>query len=182
MSETSAPSKWETDQVFHCRTCASLRPEEGRLFCLWLGSFLERSALDGFCEGYKPKEPDAKQQGGKDKPVDNDEVSQAPRPKTDSASALKRPEKVMILTALELKKFKGSIVWEKVRCGKSNCRCGRGYLHGPFGYLHFYQAGRVRRRYLGKDLAVLVSKPREELEDRLRQIDGILGQGRPTVL
>lgn len=147
------------------------------MFCSWLGSFLGRNALDGFCEGYLCKELSVQQKRGKDKSIDNGEVSRAPRPKTDSTSALKRPEKAMILKALELKNFKGArIYWERVRCCKSNCRCSRGSLHGPYAYLRFLEAGRWRKRYLGKDLAVLVSKTREELEARLSQIDEILGQ------
>jgi hypothetical protein len=41
---------------------------------------------------------------------------------------------------------------ERVRCGKVNCRCSGGELHGPYWYAYWTEGGRTRSRYLGKEL------------------------------
>jgi hypothetical protein len=41
---------------------------------------------------------------------------------------------------------------ERVRCGKVNCRCSGGELHGPYWYAYWTEGGRIRSRYLGKEL------------------------------
>ncbi|HKZ94830.1 MAG TPA: DUF6788 family protein [Candidatus Bathyarchaeia archaeon] len=91
----------------------------------------------------------------------------------------KQHEKTVILEALELKqRLKGSVVWERVNCGKHCChKCQNGTLHGPYTYLHYYSAGKVKRKYLPKALGELMFHSREELEVMLRDVDAeILGQ------
>jgi hypothetical protein len=93
----------------------------------------------------------------------------------------KQHEKSLILEALELKqKLKGSVVTEFVKCGKKCARCSMGPGH-PASYLHYYDSAcsyKVRRKYLTKNLAQLMSYSREELEEMLHDIgDKILGQG-----
>lgn len=41
---------------------------------------------------------------------------------------------------------------EKVRCGKKNCRCSRGELHGPYWYAYWTEGGKTRSQYVGKAL------------------------------
>lgn len=41
---------------------------------------------------------------------------------------------------------------EKVRCGKPNCRCAGGKLHGPYWYLYRRKGGRLASKYVGKRL------------------------------
>jgi hypothetical protein len=41
---------------------------------------------------------------------------------------------------------------ELVRCGKVNCRCSGGELHGPYWYAYWTEGRRTRSRYLGKEL------------------------------
>jgi hypothetical protein len=91
----------------------------------------------------------------------------------------KQKEKELIVTALELKqKFKGSVIWERVRCGKHGCRkCAAGTLHGPYSYLHFYSNGKVKRKYLPRVLGDLVGHSVEELKEMLKEVEEILGQG-----
>ena len=36
-----------------------------------------------------------------------------------------------------------------IKCGKSNCRCARGHLHGPYEYAYKSVLGEVTTRYLG---------------------------------
>ncbi len=46
-----------------------------------------------------------------------------------------------------LPKIEGSVHRQYVRCGKQNCKCARGELHGA--YYHFVRVGgRLRKRYL----------------------------------
>ena len=40
----------------------------------------------------------------------------------------------------------------RIRCGKKNCRCSRGELHGPYWYAYFREDGKNRCRYVGKTL------------------------------
>jgi hypothetical protein len=156
--------KGQSASLPECRTCTNLRSEHGKTYCDWLESYLERTALSScYCEGYVCKGSGAKQTSGKSK---NGQTC----PKTDST--LER-ERQHIMQALEIKaKFRGSVVWEKIRCGKRSCKCSRGHLHGPYAYLHFYQSGKVKRKYLSKDMGKLVERPKEELEVRLREILG----------
>lgn len=54
--------------------------------------------------------------------------------------------------------LRGSVHAQWVRCGKPNCRCAGGELHGPYWYRFERQGGRLRKRYV----------PRAEL-DAVRQ-------------
>jgi hypothetical protein len=46
----------------------------------------------------------------------------------------------------------GTYRLEKVRCGKSNCRCAAGRLHGPYWYLYQRRGGKLTSKYVGKRL------------------------------
>jgi hypothetical protein len=97
---------------------------------------------------------------------------------TEKAVLKKQHERKAILEALELKKLRGSIVMERVKCGKRCCRkCKNGTFHGPYPYLHYYTAGKVKRRYLLKPLGDLASRPVEELKEMLKEAENeVLGQ------
>jgi hypothetical protein len=41
---------------------------------------------------------------------------------------------------------------EEVRCGKKNCHCLEGRLHGPYWYAYWTEGGRTRSQYVGKKL------------------------------
>ena len=41
---------------------------------------------------------------------------------------------------------------EEVRCGKKNCHCAEGRLHGPYWYAYWTEGGRTRSQYIGKKL------------------------------
>lgn len=91
----------------------------------------------------------------------------------------KQKEKGDILKALELRqKYKGSVVWERVNCGKKGChKCQTGVLHGPYPYLHYYSSGKVKRKYLPKALGDLVSRSTGELKELLKEADSkVFGQ------
>ena len=47
-------------------------------------------------------------------------------------------------------------------CGKPNCRCARGQLHGPYLYRRWREGGRQRRTYLKPDQVVRVRAALDE--------------------
>lgn len=40
---------------------------------------------------------------------------------------------------------------ERVRCGKSNCKCAKGALHGPYWYGYWSEGGKTKSMYVGKN-------------------------------
>jgi hypothetical protein len=42
----------------------------------------------------------------------------------------------------------GSLHIEFKTCGRPNCRCRRGVLHGPYIYRHWREGGRQRKKYV----------------------------------
>ena len=44
---------------------------------------------------------------------------------------------------------------ELVKCGKSNCRCADGQLHGPYWYGYQKQGQKLKSWYVGKSLKTL---------------------------
>ncbi|MFQ5796320.1 MAG: DUF6788 family protein [Candidatus Bipolaricaulia bacterium] len=38
-------------------------------------------------------------------------------------------------------------------CGKDNCKCTRGELHGPYWYRYYCKGGRRTSEYIGKELS-----------------------------
>jgi hypothetical protein len=44
--------------------------------------------------------------------------------------------------------FLGVVLPQWVRCGKSNCRCAQGRLHGPYFYRFWREGGRLRKTYV----------------------------------
>ena len=45
---------------------------------------------------------------------------------------------------------RGSLHLERKRCGRPNCRCARGQLHGPYWYRRWREGGRQRKGYVSK--------------------------------
>lgn len=41
---------------------------------------------------------------------------------------------------------------ESIRCGKENCKCARGKLHGPYWYSYTRVKDKVTSQYIGKKL------------------------------
>ena len=41
---------------------------------------------------------------------------------------------------------------ERIKCGKKNCKCAAGELHGPYWYAYWREGGKVKSRYIGKQL------------------------------
>lgn len=68
------------------------------------------------------------------------------------------------------KRYGGAVVRTSVRCGKPNCRCATGSLHGPY-YALVWRTARIRRKlYIPKAEAASVEAACEQTrENRRRQ-------------
>ncbi len=67
----------------------------------------------------------------------------------------------------------GSVQEQWVRCGKANCHCSRGELHGPYFYHFTRQGGRQVKRYLKRSEAesvglLCIMRRRQRREERRR--------------
>ena len=40
---------------------------------------------------------------------------------------------------------------ERVRCGKQNCKCHTGEMHGPYWYAYWTEGGKTKSQYVGKE-------------------------------
>jgi hypothetical protein len=47
---------------------------------------------------------------------------------------------------------------ESIRCGKENCKCARGKLHGPYWYSYTRVKDKVTSQYIGKSLPKDIEK------------------------
>ena len=77
--------------------------------------------------------------------------------------------------------LKGSLHQEWKRCGKSNCRCRTGALHGPYYYLRQRVAGRQKKVYIArKDVpsALLSIEARRWAAQEMRQLERSLRRRR----
>jgi len=63
----------------------------------------------------------------------------------------------------------GTVHTQFVRCGKANCKCARGELHGAYFYHFVRVGGKLRKRYLK---AVEVEKIKESCALRQQQEKG----------
>ena len=72
------------------------------------------------------------------------------------------------------KMLPGAICAQMVRCGKPNCKCARGELHGPYFY-HFERVGGalVKRYVKAKDVEQMraACQARREDEKRHRRVN-----------
>jgi hypothetical protein len=51
---------------------------------------------------------------------------------------------------------------EGIRCGKENCKCMSGKLHGPYWYSYTRVHDKVRSRYIGKNLPRGIERPKRK--------------------
>jgi hypothetical protein len=70
-----------------------------------------------------------------------------------AAEAKKRPSGMTSHRVLEERKAVNKTYrLEEVRCGKKNCHCAEGKLHGPYWYAYWTEGGRTKSQYIGKKL------------------------------
>jgi len=72
-------------------------------------------------------------------------------------------------------------------CGRDNCRCARGYKHGPFFYHVWYVRGRRHKRYARKaDLGRIESgiealrAQKRKRQEEAAEIKALLRENRET--
>ena len=78
--------------------------------------------------------------------------------KTDSAKTLP-------------KMLPGVVCGQWKRCGRKNCRCVAGALHGPYFYRFWRQGGRLRKEYVPKalfDQVAVACEARREFQQELK--------------
>ena len=73
----------------------------------------------------------------------------------------------------------GALCAQYMRCGKANCKCSKGDLHGPYFVRFWYEHGRQRKEYIKKNellsvkAAIAARKQEEaELKDFIRNLNG----------
>jgi hypothetical protein len=49
------------------------------------------------------------------------------------------------------KTLPGTVHAQMIRCGRPNCRCAGGQLHGPYYYQFWREGGRLRKAYVSRD-------------------------------
>ena len=165
-----------------CRECSN-RTDERPPFCTWLQAEIPAGlADDPTCEGFHAKGLRTSK-AGKGSPHtstspkgDGKRVGQSPVAEPPRTSCPKTLDKSLIQTALKFKGFGGSVVMERICCGKRGCHCHSGALHGPYPYLHYYSNGKVRRQYLSKTVSTLLAHSTKELEKMLHETETTLGQ------
>jgi hypothetical protein len=54
------------------------------------------------------------------------------------------------------KTLAGTVRPQWVRCGRRNCRCRRGLLHGPYFARFWRQDGKLRKQYVKRDAVASV--------------------------
>jgi hypothetical protein len=57
---------------------------------------------------------------------------------------------------------------ERVRCGKESCKCADGHLHGPYWYAYWFEGGKTKSQYIGKQLPKGIKLPGELKPRRVR--------------
>lgn len=50
--------------------------------------------------------------------------------------------------------LRGQITYQQelVCCGKENCKCATGELHGPYWYAYYREGGKMHSAYIGKEI------------------------------
>lgn len=80
--------------------------------------------------------------------------------------------------------FPMRVAWKEKRCGKAQCRCTRGLLHGPYAYLIEHRDGKRYEEYLGSKWSPpegMVAPERYhrlmgEFNARRKRLEGLLGR------
>jgi len=86
----------------------------------------------------------------------------------------------------------GTVEVRRVKCGRANCRCAKGELHGPYTYVRVYGRGKRRRKYVkNADVSTLETvrlEHKKSLDDTrnlmrlLRMLNGATQSQRAKIL
>jgi len=69
----------------------------------------------------------------------------------------------------------GTVHEQWVRCGRSNCRCADGQLHGPYFYRFWREKGRLRKQYVKPDAVDDVRRSCQNRQQSHEQINAAWG-------
>jgi hypothetical protein len=72
----------------------------------------------------------------------------------------------------------GVVCNQWVCCGKPNCRCTAGALHGPYHYLFWREGGRLRKRYVSADKADALRRACKKRRQAQRDARDLLRESR----
>jgi hypothetical protein len=87
-------------------------------------------------------------------------VPQRRRRKKDvrSRTGARSPQNKRADSLPKIEPLPGAVCRQMVRCGRENCKCSKGELHGPFHYRFYYVAGKLRKKYVRKQDLLAVIK------------------------
>ncbi len=78
----------------------------------------------------------------------------------------------------KIEPLRGAVCKQMKRCGKANCKCSKGELHGPYYYRFFYRGGKQRKKYVKKGelsatfaSCLAYKRDRQETRELIRQIN-----------
>jgi hypothetical protein len=77
--------------------------------------------------------------------------------------------------------LKGSLHVEMKGCGRPNCRCERGYLHGPYFYRRWRQDGRQRKQYVPRENVAETLSAIARRQNMEREVAAIRNQLRRSI-
>lgn len=88
------------------------------------------------------------------------------------------PETKSEILLPKIEPLPGTVCAQMVRCGRSNCKCAKGQLHGPYHYRFFYMGGRLHKTYVKKgDLQAVWSAvsayKQQRIEQRRRRLEAL---------
>lgn len=82
--------------------------------------------------------------------------------------------------SLQPKMLDGYVRAERVRCGKVNCKCSRGDLHGVYYYRYTWDEGRRRKSYIKRSEVKQVRAACAEYRKLQRQLRAGRAEWRAT--
>lgn len=78
----------------------------------------------------------------------------------------------------KIEPLRGAVCKQMKRCGKPNCKCAKGELHGPYYYRFYYRGGRQRKKYVKKDelsatfaACLAYKRNKQETQELIREIN-----------
>lgn len=102
--------------------------------------------------------------------------------RNDSARSKKVDESLHKTVSAPAYRF--AVCAQYVKCGKPNCKCALGQLHGPYFAAFWKENGRIRKRYIRladvEQMRELSEQPRlflweiAEIDDGLRQLKALV--------
>jgi hypothetical protein len=64
----------------------------------------------------------------------------------------------------------GSVERRFVRCGRVNCKCAKGELHGPYTYVRTYRGGKRWRKYVKNDDVSALFQARKRRQEWIKEM------------